>query len=109
MRVKSKVLPLASLGLGSAGIRSLGRLSDEDIFSEKSGRAMLSDGTKAAKSGGWSFPTLGLAYKRSLISITLSYKYSQIKGRKPQILITSKSTYMGSLPTDMRYLSRSLA
>ena len=37
--------------------------SCEGAFSGRSGRTVEPDGTKAARSGGWSFPTGGLAYQ----------------------------------------------
>ena len=36
---------------------------EEGAFSGRSGRTVEPDGTKAARSGGWSFPTGGLAYQ----------------------------------------------
>lgn len=36
--------------------------SEETVFSGGSGKTMASDGTRLARSGGWSFPTIGLAY-----------------------------------------------
>lgn len=36
-------------------------------FSAGSDRMVEPDGTKAARSGGWSFPTGGLAYKKRLV------------------------------------------
>lgn len=37
-------------------------VSKVDVFSWVSGRTIPSDGTRAPRSGGWSFPTGGLAY-----------------------------------------------
>lgn len=39
-------------------------LCTADACSGRSGRTVEPDGTKAARSGGWSFPTAGLAYKQ---------------------------------------------
>lgn len=38
--------------------------SCEGVFSGRSGRTVEPDGTKEARSGGWSFPTGGLAYQQ---------------------------------------------
>lgn len=55
-----KALPLVSAGF-FAGTWLLG--GTLTVFSNVLGAAGTPDGTRSARSGGWSLPTVGLAYK----------------------------------------------
>ena len=87
---------------------------EEDCFCGWSGKTIKPDGTSAARSGGWSFPTLGLACKeirqahndhqwinnRWIFYFILKEKRKRKRGALN--LLTSKSTYERFLPIDLR-------
>lgn len=65
-------LPATSLGLLLEAALLPPEICKEATFSGRSGITVDPAGTKAARSGGWSFPTVGLAYNK-YINIELKY------------------------------------
>lgn len=55
---------LVSAAIGFFSTQLFAELTEAAVFSWVSGRIGTSDGTRAARSGGWSFPTGGLAYNK---------------------------------------------
>lgn len=59
----AKEVPVISVDLLSETTWAFGGACKDAAFSGRSGKTMESDGTRAARSGGLSFPTGGLACK----------------------------------------------
>lgn len=104
---QSEFIPLTVVGWLFTEMWFFSEAWEGACFSGGSATTVASDGTRVARSGGWSFPTVGLACE--------SNKKAQFihcineKPRKAQIYIniTSRSTYAGFFPIEFRNLSRS--
>lgn len=64
MKMIAIIVPATTFDLISAATWFFTGATEDAVLSRLSGRIGTSDGTRAARSGGWSFPTGGLAYKR---------------------------------------------
>lgn len=69
--VHDRSIPVTAAGLLLMGTWFCSATWAESAFTGRSDRMGASDGTRAARSGGWSFPTGGLAYNKAQ-SFTIS-------------------------------------